>query len=176
VLPYPNLSPEDPTMATAFPVLTFLAILAAALNAGLFFIFSVCIMAAFARLSPAEGAAAMNAINLVIQNPWFFTAFFGAALLSLALVFSGFVLGGTGGTAAAAGGAVFLLAVVGVTIMFNVPLNDALAAAPAGSAEQAAVFQRYLEVWTLWNHVRTLGSLAAVALFAIAFRQGTSLG
>ncbi|MCT7663772.1 DUF1772 domain-containing protein [Shinella kummerowiae] len=159
-------------MASAFPILTFLAILATALNAGLFFIFSVCIMAAFARLTPEEGAAAMNAINVVIQNPLFFSAFFGAALLSLVLAVTGFLQGGAGGLMAAAGGIVFLVAVIGVTIVFNVPLNNALAASPAGSAEQAALWQRYLDVWTIWNHVRTLGSLAAVGLFALAFRQG----
>lgn len=153
-----------------FPILTFLAVLATALNAGLFFIFSVCIMAAFARLSPAEGAAAMNAVNDVIQNPWFFAAFFGGTLLSLALAVMGFMQGGAAGLLAAAGGVVFLVTVLGVTVVFNVPLNDALAAAPAGSAEQATLWQRYLDVWTAWNHVRTLGSLAAVGLFAFAFR------
>lgn len=163
-------------MASAVPILTFLAILAAALNAGLFFIFSVCIMAAFARLSPAEGAAAMNAINAVIQNPWFLSAFFGGALLSLVLTVLGFLQDGPGGLMAAAGGTVFLVAVIGVTVVFSVPLNEALAAAPAGSPEQAALWQRYLDVWTLWNHVRTLGALAAVGFFTLAFRQGAALG
>ncbi|WP_411032588.1 DUF1772 domain-containing protein [Shinella sp. BYT-45] len=163
-------------MASVFPVLAFLAVLATALNAGLFFIFSVCIMAAFARLPPAEGAAAMNAINAVIQNPWFFSAFFGGALLSLALAVIGFMQGGSGGMSAAAGGIVFLAAVIGVTIVVNVPLNDALAAAPVGSPEQAALWQRYLAVWTMWNHVRTFGSLAATGLFALTFRQGVPFG
>ena len=163
-------------MASAFPILAFLAILTAALNAGLFFIFSVCIMAALARLSPAEGAAAMNAINVVIQNPLFFAAFFGAALLSLVLAVLGFLQGGAGGLMAAIGGIVFLVSVIGVTVVVNVPLNDALAAAPAGSAEQTALWQRYLDVWTVWNHVRTFGSLASVGLFALAFRQGAQLG
>ncbi len=162
-------------MASLFPILTFLAILATALNAGLFFIFSVCIMAAFARLSPAEGAAAMNAINAVIQNPLFFSAFFGATLLSLILAVLGYMQGGAAGLMAAAGGVVFLVAVFGVTAVFNVPLNDALAAAPVGSAEQATLWQRYLDVWVMWNHIRTLGSLAAVALLALAFRQGAQL-
>ena len=159
-------------MASLLPILTFLAILATALNAGLFFIFSVCIMAAFARLTPAEGAAAMNAINVVILNPWFLSAFLGGALLSLVLVVFGFLQGGAGGVFAAVGGIVFLLAVIGVTMVFNVPLNDALAAAPAGSEEQAVLWQRYLDVWTMWNHVRTVGSLAAVGLFALSFRAG----
>lgn len=159
-------------MASLFPVLTFLAILATALNAGLFFIFSVCIMAAFARLTPAEGAAAMNAINVVILNPWFLSAFLGGALLALVVAVLGFLQGGTGGLLAVAGGVVFLLAVIGVTMVFNVPLNDALAAAPAGSEEQAALWRRYLDVWTMWNHARTVGSLAAVGFFTLAFRAG----
>lgn len=157
-------------MASAFPILTFLAILAAALNAGLFFIFSVCIMAAFARLSPAEGAAAMNAINVVIQNPLFFSAFFGATILSLALAVMGFLEGGSAGWVAAIGGIVFLVGMFGVTVVFNVPMNDALAAAPAGSPEQAALWERYLSDWTAWNHVRTVASLIAVGLFSVAYR------
>nr|WP_298099464.1 anthrone oxygenase family protein [uncultured Shinella sp.] len=163
-------------MANLFPILTFLAILATALNAGLFFIFSVCIMAALARLPPAEGAAAMNAIDDVIQNPLFFSAFFGATLLSLVLAVLGYMQGSAAGLMAAAGGVVFVVAVFGVTVVFNVPLNDALAAAPAGSPEQATLWQRYLDVWVMWNHVRTLGSLVAVALLALAFRQGAQLG
>ena len=155
-------------MASLFPILTFLAILATALNAGLFFIFSVCIMAALARLTPAEGAAAMSAINDVIQNPLFFSAFFGAALLSLALVAMGYMQGGAAGLMAAAGSIVFLVAVFGVTVVFNVPLNDALVAVNPASAEAAAIWSRYLSDWTLWNHVRTIASTVASALFILA--------
>ena len=127
-------------------------------------------MGAFSRLPAPEGAAAMNAINVVIINPWFFTAFFGTALLSLALVVAGLIQGGQAGLLAAGGGMVFFAGVIGVTMAVNVPLNNALAAASAGSEAQAALWQRYLDVWTAWNHGRTMASLVALALFALAFR------
>ena len=49
-----------------------------------------------------------------------------------------------------------------VTMAFNVPLNNALLRG------DAATWQRYLVSWTRWNHVRTLASMAASALFIAA--------
>ena len=54
--------------------------------AGLFFIFSVCIMTALGRLAPASGIAAMQSINVTILNGIFLTVFMGTALLCLALI------------------------------------------------------------------------------------------
>ncbi len=54
------------------------------------------------------------------------------------------------------------------TAGFNVPLNDALAAADPASAEATALWARYLNDWTLWNHVRTISSTAACGLFVAA--------
>ena len=102
-------------MASLVAPLLFVAGIGAGLNAGLFFIFSVCIMSAFARLTPAEGVAAMNAINVVIQNPLFFLAFFGTALVSLVLIVVAFTTGWAGAILMAAGGFVFLIGVIGVT-------------------------------------------------------------
>jgi uncharacterized membrane protein len=49
-----------------------------------------------------------------------------------------------------------------------VPLNNALAAVDPASAEAAGVWARYLNDWTLWNHVRTISSIVASALFIAA--------
>jgi uncharacterized membrane protein len=54
--------------------------------------------------------------------------------------------------------------------VFNVPLNNALAAAKPDSAEAASLWSRYPSVWTSWNHVRTLACLAACASFILALR------
>ena len=45
-----------------------------------------------------------------------------------------------------------------VTMVFNVPLNDALAAADTSSPEAASLWARYLKDWTFWNHVRMAAS------------------
>jgi uncharacterized membrane protein len=69
-----------------------------------------------------------------------------------------------------AGSLLHLLGSLVVTIAFNVPLNNRLAAGSADSLEGAAVWTEYLSVWTAWNHVRTLACLAATALFTMALR------
>jgi uncharacterized membrane protein len=67
-----------------------------------------------------------------------------------------------------AGGVLYVAAMFIVTMVCNVPLNNALAAVDPASAEGASVWSRYLKHWTFWNHVRTLASLAASALFIFA--------
>ena len=52
-----------------------------ALVAGLFFAWSVSVTLGLARVSDSEYVSAMQSINRAIQNPAFFTAFFGAQIL-----------------------------------------------------------------------------------------------
>lgn len=83
-------------MVALVPALAFAAAIGSGLMAGLFFVFSVCIMQALSRLPPDQGVAAMNAINVVIQNPLFLFAFMGTALLGLILLVMAFIWGGQG--------------------------------------------------------------------------------
>ena len=55
-----------------------------------------------------------------------------------------------------------------VTMLFNVPLNNALQTVDAASADAATTWARYLREWTIWNHVRTVASTAACASFIVA--------
>ena len=57
-------------------------------------------------------------------------------------------------------------------MMFNVPLNNRLAAVSLAGADLHAHWQEYRVAWTQWNHVRAVTSLLAAAAFAI----GLSLG
>ncbi len=68
----------------------------------------------------------------------------------------------------AAGGIVYVAGMFMCTMIFNVPLNDALAAVDPASPNATAVWARYLSDWTFWNHVRTISSTAACALFVAA--------
>ncbi len=54
-----------------------------------------------------------------------------------------------------------------VTIVFNVPMNDALAALAPDAPDRAARWAGYLAEWTTWNHIRTAAALAASALLII---------
>jgi uncharacterized membrane protein len=152
-------------------ILTILAAVSSGVMGGLFFIFSNTIMAALARIAPAGGIAAMQSINIVIQNPVFFLFFFGPALLSIVLAI-GAVLGWTPGGHAwlYIGAAFYLLGIMGVTIAINVPMNDALAAVDPASAEGANVWTTYLVDWTRWNHVRTIAGIGSCLAYILALR------
>lgn len=149
--------------------LTLCAALGCGLIAGLFFAFSVSVMKALARLPSAEGIAAMQSINTVIINPVFLAAFFGTgAACVLALISSLVWWHEPGAVYLFAGGALYLVGTVLVTIVFNVPRNEALASVAPTDPESATLWTGYVTGWTAWNHVRTLAALAAAASFSIA--------
>ena len=155
-------------------VLVLLAALGSGLMGGLFFVFSVAIMPALARLMPHEGVAAMQHINTVILNPLFALAFFGTAAVCLAVLITGaWHWPRPGAVYLIAGAALYLVASILVTLVFNVPLNDRLAAVAAGTPEAAALWRNYLVRWTQWNHVRALGcTMASGALIVATWYEG----
>ena len=149
-----------------FDVLTLAAAIGSALVAGILFIFSVCIMRALGTLPPPSGIAAMQAINVTILNPWFLSVFVGtAAACAIVLVWA--VAGGAGHAAIGpvAASLLYLVGVVGITRLCNIPRNEALAKVSPASADAARVWADYLTAWTRWNHVRTAAALAAALLF-----------
>jgi len=157
------------TMDNLFFALTLFAALGCGLMAGVFFAFSAFVMKALARLPTAQGIAAMQSINVAVINPWFMVVFLGTAGVCVLLVV--FALGSWHDPSAVyllVGSLLYLVGTFLVTVAFNVPQNDALAAVEPGRAESAALWGRYLASWTVWNHVRTVAALAAAASFTIA--------
>jgi uncharacterized membrane protein len=150
-------------------VLTFLAALGSGLIAGVFFAFSAFVMTALGRLPPDQGLLAMQSINVAVINPWFFTAFFGTAALCVVLATAAlFRWSEPGAILLVTGSLLYLVGTILVTMFFNVPLNDALAAAEPESAQARGLWTRYVAEWTAWNHLRTAASFAATAAFILA--------
>jgi uncharacterized membrane protein len=151
--------------------LTLAAALGAGLVAGIFFAFSAFIMTALGRLPPEGGISAMQSINVAVLNPMFLFVFFGTAVAALILAVAAFAgWSPSQSTCLLAGALLYLAGTIFVTMAFNVPLNNRLAAGGAKSAEGASVWKTYLSAWTAWNHVRTIAALAACALFILALR------
>ena len=139
------------------------------LLAGLYFSFSTFIMTALGRIGQTAGITAMNAINVSIVQSLFMPFFLGTTATSAALaVIALFRWGEPGAMAMVAGGVLYVLGMFVVTMIFNVPLNNALAAVDPASSETAPLWARYLTDWTVWNHVRTVSSTVACALFIYA--------
>ncbi|KVQ00735.1 hypothetical protein WJ95_28370 [Burkholderia ubonensis] len=150
-------------------VLLWISAIGCGLMAGVYFAFSTFVMTSLGRLAPAAGVAAMNAINVDIVRSLFMPVFLGTTLASLALAILALLNRSEPGAIwIVAGGAIYVLGMFVVTMVFNVPLNDALSATDASSAEGGAFWARYLRDWTVWNHARTVASAAACGLFIAA--------
>ena len=150
-------------------LLMLLTAIASGLSAGIYFTFSNVIMKALAQRPPAQGIAAMQAINITVINPSFMLIFFGTGLacilLMILLLFQSphfshfFWLGGT---------LLYLIGTLGVTMFRNVPLNNQLAIAVPETDEASRIWEKYLTDWTVWNHVRTITGAIATALLILS--------
>ena len=155
-------------MKQIMPVVGVVALLGSALVGGVFFAFSSFVMKALARISPAEGIAAMQSINVVVINRSFLGALMGTTLLSLGLV--GLALTGWGRPSAFffLGGAIlYFVGTFLVTLFGNVPLNNQLAAIPATDPAAVELWDHYLDRWTMWNHVRATAAMAATLFYSL---------
>jgi uncharacterized membrane protein len=151
-------------------ILLWFCALGCALLGGLYFAFSAFIMKALGNVGHA-GINAMNSINAVILKSAFMPVFFGTTLACGALVILGLLrLDDPRSPWMIAGGAVYIAGMFFVTLMFNVPLNNALAAIGPESRTGNAIWKDYLRRWTRWNHVRTVSCMLAAAAFIHAIR------
>ncbi|GHB30272.1 membrane protein [Streptomyces viridiviolaceus] len=150
-------------------VLTLLGVLGTGLVAGVFCGFSTFVMRGLATLPPAQGVAAMNAINRAAVRPAFMLVFLGTAVLTAVIAVVTFVLWPDEGTVELLlGSALHLFGSFGVTVAANVPRNTALLRLEPGTAEAAAYWPSYVREWTAWNHVRTVASAAAAVVYVLA--------
>jgi uncharacterized membrane protein len=131
----------------------------------------------FARLPAAQGIAAMQAINVAVLNPTFLGVFRGTAGACGLVIISAFLRWHEPGAVfLLVGGALYLVGTFRVTIVFNVPLNEALAGVAPTDPGGASLWAGYVASWTAWNHVRTVAALAAAASLMIALWQARGAG
>lgn len=151
--------------------LNIAAVLGSGMIAGLFFVFSNTVMAALGKLRPANGIAAMQFINRDIQNPLFFAVFLGTGIICVALLISLIWSWHLPGAAfILAGSVTYLVGSILVTIIFNVPMNEALDKLTPESAEAEETWVGYLSKWTAWNHVRSVASVLGAVFFVLAIK------
>ena len=142
------------------------------LIAGLFYAWTCSVIPGLARLSNVEYIRAMQSFNLSIQNPLFFASFLGTALLLPACSYVHFgqpistrfwlLLIST---------VIYLIGVLGVTIVGNVPLNDSLAAFQLDSAtanEIAEARNGFENRWNGLNSIRTVAASFSIILVILA--------
>ena len=111
-------------------------------TAGVLFAFSSFVMPALRRLRPAQGAAAMQSINLTAVRPPFMFAFAGTAVLSVALlVVAVTTLDEAYAPWLVVAAVLYLVGVLGLTMAYHVPRNNALATLVADAPETTVAFE-----------------------------------
>ncbi|WP_417434760.1 DUF1772 domain-containing protein [Hoeflea sp.] len=119
---------------------------------------------------PAVAIEAMQAMNASVRNAVFFPAFF---LTPVVLAVTAALLMRTGRRGAAIrfalAAGVYATGGFGVTVIVNVPMNQALAQVVVPDATEAAgeIWRSYSERCQLWNQVRAMASGLAVLLTGI---------
>jgi uncharacterized membrane protein len=157
---------------------TVLTAIGCGLNGGIFFAFSAFVMPGLDRLEPVQGNEAMQAINVAAVTPPFMASLFGTALGCIALAISSLLWWPGPGNGWIIGGCLLYLAgTIGVTIVFNVPRNNRLAASPPDTAEGTTGWDGYVSSWTRWNSVRAIAGATAAAALTVGLvigRAGTA--
>lgn len=150
-------------------VLIITAVLTALIG-GLFYAYSCSVVLGLGKLSDVEYLKAMQNINREILNPVFFMSFMGTAIL---LPVSAFLFRGHQPAfiflllAALA----YLIGVFGVTVVGNVPMNDALDKFDiSGSATEAIRQMRdnFENRWNFLNNIRTVFSVVSIIFVVCA--------
>jgi uncharacterized membrane protein len=149
-------------------IFNFLSLFLSGLIAGLLFSYSCSVNPGLKSLADNEYIKAMQSINLAIQNPYFFISFMGLLLVfpvstyllykqqtdsSFYLMLSSMII--------------YFIAVFGITMFCNVPLNEQLAKFPVSSAlanDISAMRQTFEKPWNTYHTIRTIGSIISFGL------------
>lgn len=163
---------HNPKRMTAGTIILIITATTTALIAGLFFAWSCSVMPGLARVSDSEFIASMQAMNRAILNPVFLSCFLGTAILlplSTGLHYAQPLPARFWWLLTAS--VLYLAGVLGVTMLGNVPLNDALEAfrlQGASPQEMTALRTRFEMPWNNLNMVRTIASILAEICVVIA--------
>jgi len=145
--------------------LLWFSALSSGVMAGIYFTFSVFVTRALDVLDGGSGIAAMQSINRVILRSAFMPLFIGSSLACAALVVIGLLRWSQPGAwQMAAGGAIYVLGMLVVTMAANVPLNEALDRADPNGAGAMAAWGHFYQPWMAWNHVRTVACTLSMGL------------
>ena len=139
------------------------------IGAGVFQLYNFAIMPGLRRTDDRTFVGAFQQIDTAIIGPWLFLWFFGA--LGFTALAAALHLGADERSALPWIGGAFVLhlAVVVITMVINVPLNDQIKAAgdPGRIADLATVRERFHEArWIGWNLFRSVASIVAFGCLA----------
>ena len=155
-------------MSGLITIIIVASISGAGLITGLLFAFSNFVMKALADLPSDKGMFAMQRINETIINSVFLVLSLGTPILcSVIAVNSWLNINEPGSLFLLVGALAYLIGPFGITLLFNVPLNNLLASADVSNSNE--IWPMYQKKWQRWNHVRTYIGVASVLFLTMGF-------
>ena len=111
---------------------------------------------------------------MAFQRDWSFLAFFfGTPVFCILIAIKAVQhLDVSGSLFLLIGAFAYLIGPFGITMLFNVPLNNKLAKAETSLANE--VWPEYQNRWQMWNHIRTYIGVASIAMLAAGLGIGES--
>ncbi len=141
------------------------SILLTGLLAGLFFGFQCSIINGLGALGNKEYLLSFQSINRVIQNPVFMISFMGPVIVLPITSYLNYKIGGSDlFPFLLASTLIYVIAVFGITIACNVPLNDMLDKFNIQSATDSELQGMRLQFeagWNKWHLIRTMAAIIA---------------
>jgi len=146
----------------------FLTAILVGLTAGIFFDWSFTIMPGLAPLPDDQYILAFQSLNRKIQNPVFFLCFIGPVL---ALPLSAWMQWGTPGSIRpwllVGAAVVYIVGVIGITGVGNIPLNDALDVFDVRNSTTAQIAQQRALFEVPWNRLHNWRTAACLVTFGL---------
>lgn len=158
-----------------FFILIEISIIACGVVAGVFLTFSDFVMTSLAASQPAGGIQSMQIINRKVFRSVFMGLLLGMSALSPFLIaYAYFDMDGPVSALIISGGMLYLVGVFGVSLIYNVPMNQKLDAMDYSDSDAFAYWtDSYVPRWSFWNYIRALSSAGAAICYLIASLQMT---
>lgn len=147
-------------------IFQIITVIATGLIAGLFYGYSCSVNQGLGNLSDQKYIEGFQSINKAIQNPLFFSSFIGSLIFLLITCFLQYRDGiSTSFYWLVFATVVYLIAVFGVTVFLNVPLNEQLDKFQinTATAEEIATMRKLFE--KPWNNYHTIRTIASISVF-----------
>lgn len=160
---------ESPVNLNLVQLFQFAAVLLTGLVAGFFYGYSCSVIKGLGNLQNAVYLQSFQSINKGIQNPYFFISFTGCLF---ALPFATWLSYKNSSSATfyilISATLIYAVAVFGVTIFGNVPLNEKLARFSISTASESEISSMRTAFENPWNNYHTVRTIASVISFGLA--------
>ncbi|WP_353778727.1 anthrone oxygenase family protein [Winogradskyella sp. 3972H.M.0a.05] len=150
--------------------LVFITIILTGLTAGLCFTWTNAVTPGIGQMDDGGFLLAFQQMNRSIINPAFIIVFFGPFISNLILVYLKYQSPDKSSWVFHGAAILFIVGVVLVTVLKNIPLNEILDKtdlALASTEELKVLRQKFENPWKQWHLVRTFSSIGSFVLLLI---------